>query len=105
MRELDTFIILWKWRIFNEEFYVAIFISSCKSTSSKFLSSVLFIQLTDTGSIHVVNIDRNCLSMNREIDLSTHGHVVDLNHFDAVTQNVIAYCTVNGNILGKTDRV
>jgi len=71
------------------------------------IKSVAFVQsgtalatASDTGSIHVVNIDRNCLSMNREIDLSTHGHVVDLNHFDAVTQNVIAYCTVNGNILG-----
>ena len=49
----------------------------------------------------MVNVDRNSLSVAKDVDLSATGHVVDLNHFDAATQNIVAYCTTNGNILGE----
>ena len=50
-----------------------------------------------------MNIDQNSNSLiaSKDIDLSSVGQVVDMNHFDAGTQNVLAYCTTNGNIMGE----
>ena len=36
----------------------------------------------------------------KEVDVTSYGHIVDLTHFDAGSQSVVAYATVNGNILG-----
>ncbi|XP_067658475.1 phosphoinositide 3-kinase regulatory subunit 4-like [Haliotis asinina] len=57
---------------------------------------------SDNGTIHVNRITTDRVQPEEQInvDITKHGHVVDLTHFDTGAQSVLAYATVNGHLIG-----
>lgn len=71
----------------------------CFCDSSQSLASA-----SDSGAIHVFrtepNASRISVTQTRNLDVDADGLVVDMTAFDSGSQNVIAYTTVNGLIVG-----
>ncbi|XP_041377701.1 phosphoinositide 3-kinase regulatory subunit 4-like [Gigantopelta aegis] len=65
-------------------------------------SSQSVASASDNATIHVYRIDADRLSPVEimDVDKQKYGHVVDITHFDAGSQSVLTYATVNGYLMG-----
>ncbi|XP_052829468.1 phosphoinositide 3-kinase regulatory subunit 4 [Octopus bimaculoides] len=72
----------------------------CKGTD-------MLASASDNGSIQVFKLESGKVSaaITHNVDVSKYGHVVDMNFFDSGSKSVLAYATVNGNIIGWDTRM